>query len=247
MATPPADVGGLFSGGSITSNIGLIIFILVVFVVIAGCIIGFVVWNLKRKQWNKIIPLYKGMGTGEKPYLFATYKAKEIKIGKAGDKLWLVKGAGKYINVATESVSKNVFPHYEASDGEWHNFSFENFDKKFKEMGIKLIPQDMRVNRLGIESAIERELQKKKGLWDMIKDFIPTIIFYMVVIVCVVIVFFQFSKIVDHIGASAKMLAEATRQLMEYETRICVNNQSMQGLVPAFVGLMIPKFRRKKK
>ena len=124
----------------------------------------------KKKSWNIIIPLYKGQGQGEKPYLHGTYKAKEIKLGKAGDKLWLVKEAGKYINVATESVSKNVFPHYEAPDGEWHNFSFNSFDPVLERMGIKLIPQDMRLNRLAIESALEKELAKKKSLWDQIRQ-----------------------------------------------------------------------------
>ena len=238
----------LFSGGSVTSNIGTILFVIAILVIIFSIVLGVIIWSLMKRRWTKKIPLYKGLGENEKPYKHADHKAREVKIGRAGDKLWFVKNASKYINVATESESKNSFPHYEASDGEWHNFSLDSFDPIFKKMKIKLIPQDMRVNRLGIESAIEKELAKKKTMWDMVKDFIPHLVFYLVVVVCVVIIFFQFGKISDKLGSSALQLAEATGRLMEYETRICVNdNNGLQGLVPAFIPLMFAKFKRRRK
>ena len=95
----------------------LLIFFLAILIV---GLIGFGVYMyLNNKKLKHTIPLYKMIGG--KPMEIATYKAMDFKIGFAGDKLWYVPKAKKYIPCGTIQSAPSEYIHFERSDGEWIN------------------------------------------------------------------------------------------------------------------------------
>jgi len=221
----------IFSGTDMGAiGFGLLIF--VISILIVGMIgFGIYVW-LSRKQLKYTIPLYKMIGA--KAIKIGTYKAKDFKIGFAGDKLWYCPKAKKYIIPATIQTAPNEYPHFERSDGEWINFGLGNIDEDMKTAGVKYIHQDMRSNRIAISNLLEQRFKGKQSFWDKYGNMVAQAIFYMIVCICMVVIFYQWSTIVDKTG----FLLD---RIVGYEQLKCGNQT--QGVVPAMALLM---FRRKK-
>jgi len=99
-----ANIFAGFEWGAL--GIGLLIFFgALLFVALIGIGLYFYLMN---KQLKYTIPLYKMIGG--KPMEIATYKAKDFKIGYAGDKLWFVPKAKKIYYGGDYSVrEKQVF------------------------------------------------------------------------------------------------------------------------------------------
>ena len=174
-------------------GMGLLIFFLVILVL---GLIGFAVYmRIQKKQLKYKIPLYKMIGA--RAIKIATYKAKDFKIGFAGDKLWYCPKAKKYIIPATMQTGRNEYPHFERSDGEWINFGLGDIDDQMKLAGVKYIHQDMRSNRIAISNILEQRFKGKKSFWEKYGNFIAQAIFYLIVSVCMVIIFYQWSIIMD--------------------------------------------------
>jgi len=220
-----SDLNPFKSIGIGSIGLGLLIFFLAILVV--GLIgVGIWVW-LSRKQLKYTIPLYKMIGA--RPIKIATYKAKDFKIGFAGDKLWYVPSAKKYIIPASIQTAPNEYPHFEREDGEWINFGLGDIDADMKTAGVKYIHQDMRSNRIAISNLLEARFKGKTSFWDKYGNMIAQAIFYLIVCVCMVIIFYQWSKIVDSTG-------QLLDKIVNYENMKC---PSEQGVVPAIALLFI--------
>jgi len=211
-------------------GLGLLIFVLSLLVV---GMIGFGVYHwASKKQLKYSIPLYRMIGS--KPIRFATYKAKDFKIGLAGDKLWYIPKLRKYIIPASIQTGKDEYPHFERSDGEFINFGLGNIDEDMKQAGVKYIDQDMRSNRIAISNILEARFKGKQSFWDKYGNMIAQAIFYLIVCVCMIIIFYQWGGII-----------ESTNQLFDrivaYENM--KRGNSTVGVVPAIAMLM---FRRRK-
>jgi len=183
------DIGIGFIGNAL-------IMFLIIILIFAG--VGWLIyWRITSKQYFIKIPLYKTIGNV--PTRIALYRAKKFEIGKAGDYLWFVKGAKKFLPPATIQSAPNEFWHWEREDGEWINFSLSDLDESQKKAGIRYIHQDMRSQRIATANILEQRLINK-GFWDKYKDMIIHLIFYIVVMVCMIVIFWQWSGITEQIS-----------------------------------------------
>jgi len=209
-----------FSGG----GLGKILLIFLIGVMILGGLAYLIIWYVNKKKYWIRIPLYRSVGNV--PTRVATYKAMIFPIGKAGDRLWFVKGVKKYIAPATIQSAPNEFMHWEREDGEWINFSLGNLDEDQKKAGVKYIHQDMRSQRIATSNLLEQRLMQK-GFWEKWGVVIGYVIFFLVITVAVILNLYMMGKIVEKL---APLVDQITRGL-EIVTRQC--SPSENNIVPA--------------
>jgi len=56
----------------------------------------------------------------------------DYNISMAGDKLWYVPKAKKYIGVGSLQSAPNEYSYFEREDGEWINFEIPDIDEKIE-------------------------------------------------------------------------------------------------------------------
>ena len=111
-------------------SMGMVLLIFFLAVLIMG-LIGLGIWMyLARKQLKYTLPLYKRIGN--KVIRVAIYKAKDFKIGRAGDKLWYVPKVKKYIGCGILQTAPNEYTYFEREDGEWINIEMPDVDEQMK-------------------------------------------------------------------------------------------------------------------
>jgi len=220
----------IFSGFKFGSlGLGLLIFFGALLIVGLIGVALFMFLNNKKLKYK--IPLYKMIG-GQLMEI-SNYLAKDFKIGYAGDKLWYVPKAKKYIMAGTIQSGKNKFMHFEREDGEWINFGMGDLDQQMKLAGAKYIQSDMRAGRIAISDILEQRFKGKETFWEKYGNMITQAIFYLIVSVSMVIIFYQWGGIIDKTN-------ELLARIIAYESLKC---PAIEGVVPACVLFM---FRRKK-
>jgi len=187
---------------------------------------------LQRKQLRHIIPLYRMVGA--RPIKVGTYKAKDFAISMAGDKLWYIPKIKKYLPCGTIQTAPNEYPHFEREDGEWINFGLGDIDQQMKLAGVKYINQDMRSQRIAISEMLESRFKDKKTWWDKYGAMVTQVIFYIIVMVALVVVFYQWGGIIE--GTNALF-----DKIVAYENMKCPN---ANGVVPALAFFLIKPFRK---
>jgi len=209
---PFADVGGIGLGSFAT--ILLIFFIAVVIFALGGILIY---WKVVKKQFWIKIHVFRLIGNV--PTRVGVYSAKEVPFGMAGDKLWKVAGgmlkikAIKWLPVGKIQTAPKEFWYYIREDGEWINFQMDELNKKSKEMGIKFVQEDMRLQRLATERLLEQRLMDKT-FWEKWGNTVMLIIVFLVISVCMVVMFFQFSKLLDKFSGVATINLETSKILL---------------------------------
>lgn len=175
-------------------------FLLVIFIaVFILCLIGVLIFlYFNNKQYKYKIPLTKKVGN--RTIRVATFKAKDFKIGRAGDKLWYVRGVKKYISPATLQTAPHEFSHHEREDGEWINVEYPDVDEQMKKLKVKYVQQDMRSNRIAIADILDARFRDKKSFWEKWGNMIMQLIFYLITTMFLVIIFYQWSDIVTKIA-----------------------------------------------
>lgn len=217
-----------FSFGSL--GMGLLIFF--VSLMFLG-IIGFGIYMyIQKKQLKYSIPLLKKIGG--RVVKIDTYKAKDVKIGMAGDKLWFVPKAKKWISPATLQTGANEFTHFEREDGEWINVDYPDIDADMQKMGVKYVHQDMRSQRISIGNILEDRFKDKKSWWEKYGHLVTHVIFYFVVCIALVVIFYQWGDIIDRTNALLQNIIEIQK----------LNTPETVGVVPAFVMLLIKPFKK---
>ena len=205
---------------------------LIVCLILGG--IGWLIfWRISSKAYFIKIPLYRLVGNI--PTRVATYRARKFQIGKAGDYLWYVKGIKKFLPPATIQTAPNEYMHWEREDGEWINFSMGDLDKDQKKAGVKYIHMDMRSQRIATANILEQRLINK-GFWDKYKDMIVHLVFYLVVMICMIVIFWQWSKITTQISGLVGQLIEARKEF---------SGQGLipEGVAPTLILVLTTKFR----
>lgn len=215
---------GQFAGLNIgTIGFALLIFFLAIFVVIIfGA--GLFYW-IQKKRLKYTIPLYKKIGS--RVIRVATYKAMDYSISRAGDKLWYVPKAKKYIGVGSLQSGKSEYSYFEREDGEWINFEIPDIDTQMKIAKVKYLQQDMRSQRIAISNILDQRFANKQTWWDKYGNLVTYVIFYLVVAISMVVIFYQWSNIADKIGALFD-------RMVAYDEKKC---PSIQGVVPTFIML----------
>jgi len=223
------NLSSQFAGFSI-GKIGYALLIFFLALAVVGVIGGIVFWYMNKKRMKYKIPLYKKIGS--RVIKIAEYKAMDYSISMAGDKLWYVPKAKKYIGVGSLQSAPNEYSYFEREDGEWINFEIPDIDEKMKKAGVKYLQQDMRSQRIAISNILEQRFSDQKSWWDKYGNLVTYTIFYLVVAISMVVIFYQWSNIADKIGALFD-------RIVAYEELKCPN---IQGVVPAFAMFL---FRRK--
>ena len=101
---------------------------------------------------------------------------------------------------ATLQSAPNEFTHHEREDGEWINVEYPDVDLHMKQMGVKFVQQDMRSNRIAISDILEQRFKDQKTFWEKWGNMIMQLIFYLVVTMMMIVIFYQWSDIVDKIS-----------------------------------------------
>ena len=185
----------------------LLVLFIAIFVVCLVIVIIFLYIN-KRKYKYKI-PLTKKVGN--RTIRVKTFLAKDFPIGRAGDKLWLVKGIKKYISPATLQTAPNEFTHHEREDGEWINVEYPDVDEQMKQLKVKFVQQDMRSNRIAIADILEQRFKDQKTFWEKWGNMIMQLIFYLVVTMMMIVIFYQWSDIVTKVSGLVDKLQVTER------------------------------------
>jgi len=174
----------------------LLILFIAVFVV---CLTGVIIFlYINKRKYKYKIPLTKKVGN--RTIRVKTFLAKDFPIGRAGDKLWLVKGIKKYISPATLQTAPNEFTHHEREDGEWINVEYPDVDEQMKQLKVKFVQQDMRSNRIAIADILEQRFKDQKSFWEKWGNMIMQLIFYLVVTMMMIVIFYQWSDIVTKVA-----------------------------------------------
>jgi hypothetical protein len=228
-------------GGSLGS-LGSILLVIFIAIVILG-LIGFLFYwrSVKKSYW---INIEVSRMIGGVPMRVATYSAREIAFGMAGDKLWKVAPSGmwkfkaiKWLPVGKIQSAPKLFKYWIRLDGEWINYQDGNLDEVSKVMGVRFVQEDMRLQRLATERLLEQRLMNK-SFWEKWGTVVMTLIVFLVVAVCMVVLFYQFGKIVDKIAVNEGYQLETSKILLRvFGENFITDAQNTTGggtgLVPA--------------
>ena len=163
-------------------------------IILVGLLVGYGIYLLiEMKKYYIVIELYRRIDGQNK--LVAKLRAKNYKIGKAGDYLWYIKKLKKYIAPGELQSGPNVYKYFERADGELINFQIGDIDEQFRKAGVKYIHHDMRAQRIAISKSLSAELQSL-SFWDKYGATITFIIEILIFGVAVVIIFYQFSEVI---------------------------------------------------
>lgn len=227
-----ASVNPFSAGGVGIGAIGfglLILFGAIVIVLLFG--LGLFLW-LNNKKLKYSIPLLKKIGG--RVIKVGIFKAKDFKISSAGDKLWFVPKARKYIPCGTLQTAPNEYTHFEREDGEWINIDYPDIDANMKQAKVKYVQSDMRSQRIAISNLLEQRFKGKQSWWEKYGAMVTQVIFYLVVAVSMVIIFYQWSGITEKVG----LLFD---RIVAYEQLKCAETT---GVVPAFLPLIFLRRKR---
>ena len=221
-------------------SLGSILLIFFIAVMIVVLLAGYIYFNSQKKKYY--IKIHAFRLVGNVPTRVSIRCATEIPFGMAGDKMWRVAPNSffsrpfkiiKWLPVGKIQTGLNEYWYYIREDGEWVNFKLSDLNEVSRVMGVKFVQEDMRLQRLATERLLEQRLMDKT-FWEKWGTIIMTLIFFLVISVCMVIIFYQFSKIID------KMMPILTKQdtIMEVMIRQCgaefVNTTASnpQSLIP---------------
>lgn len=187
-------------GGSMGS-MGAIALVIVIAIVIIGLIGLLIYWrSVKKAYWIKI---HVFRLIGNTPTRVAVYDAKEVPFGMAGDKLWKVAPAGmfkfktiKWLSVGKIQTAPREFWYYIREDNEWINFALADLNGIQKQAGIRFVSEDMRLQRLATERLLEQRLMNKT-FWEKWGTTVMMVMVFLVMAICMVVIFYQFSKLLD--------------------------------------------------
>lgn len=229
------DFTGLGSkmGGYFMYFVGFLIF---------ACLFGIILWFiLSRKTYKNKIKVY-GMIGGRTGIKWMD-KGKLVPIGKAGDKLMYLKKSKRYLPPPTIQSGAYEWLYWEREDGELINIGIENLDETQKNLGIKFVDTDMRMQRLGIEKNLQFRLQKE-GFWSKYGQLIIQVAFYVIVALMIIVLFIQWRKsgaVLTDMAGSVREMAGEVSALRTGQHPTTESNGS--GLIPAFVLLITIKFK----
>jgi len=231
---PFANAGGGVGGVSLAN---ILIVVVIVFAVLG--LIGFFIYqqSQKKRYWIKI---HVFRLIGNTPTRVAIYSAQEVPFGMAGDRLWKVATgflkmkAIKWLPVGKIQTAPKEFWYYIREDGEWINFSLDDLNDIQKKAGVRFVQEDMRLQRLATERLLEQRLMNKT-FWEKWGTTVMLVMVFMVVAVCMVVIFFQFSKVIDKFAEVSATNLKSSQILLKVFGENYLNTTAsggVTGLVP---------------
>ena len=215
---------------------GVLLVVTIAFVILA--IIGFFIYwsSVKKKFWIRI---HVFRLIGNTPTRVAKYRAKEVPFGMAGDRLWkvatgfLMLKAIKWLPCGKIQTAPREFWYYIREDGEWINFSLDDLNEVSKKAGVRFVQEDMRLQRLATERLLEQRLMNKTW-WEKWGTTAMMVVVFLVIAICMVVIFYQFSKLLEKFAQVEATQLETAKILLRVFGENYLN-QSIKGgtgLVP---------------
>lgn len=212
----------------IMANVLIVIVLAVVIIVL----LGIIMWYFMTKK-SYYIKIHVFKMVGNTPTRVNILRAREVGFGLAGDKLWRVAPPGfamafkiiKWLPVGKFQAAANEFWYWIRIDGEWVNWVPTDIDEKSKEAKIKFVQEDMRLQRLATEKLLEQRLMKK-GFWEKYGLIIGYVVFFLVITIAIVIIFYQWSKVLEQGKEILSMIKPYVDQIAQGCT------QTKTGLIP---------------
>jgi hypothetical protein len=220
-------------------SIALVIAIAVVVLALGGLLIYHKI--TKKAYW---INIHVFRLIGNIPTRVAIYSAREVPFGMAGDKLWKVASSGmwklkaiKWLPVGKIQTAPREFWYFIREDQEWINFQMSDLNKISKDMGVRFVQEDMRLQRLATERLLEQRLLNK-SFWDKYGTIIMTMILFLVIAVCMVIMFYQWGKLLDKFTLIEDTQLQTAKILYKtfgdnYINQALNSTGGFEGLIPA--------------
>ena len=204
-----------FSGIKLASMSTFATILLIIFIsvlVIVG--VGFIIyWYVVKRQFYIKIHLFKKIGNTMTRFAF--YTAREVNIGYAGDKLWRVAPSGmwkfkiiKWLPTGIYQSAPNEYWYFLREDGEWINYRQKDIDRLSREANVEFVQEDMRLQRLATERLLEQR-HMEKTFWEKWGNTIMTIILFLIISVCLVIIFYQFSTVVEKLSPLVESITKS--------------------------------------
>jgi len=238
---PEIDVNSLnpFANVSVggMGKYGAIAVIIIIALVIIGAIALLIYWRTVKKRYWITIEVSRLIGGN--PMRVATYQAREVPFGMAGDKLWKVatgifKKTVKWLPVGKIQSAPRVWKYWIRQDGEWINYQDGDLDEVSKKMGVRFVQEDMRLQRLATERLLEQRLMNKT-FWEKWGTTVMMIILFLVIAICMVIIFYQFGKLLDKFSQVEGVQLETAKILYKVFGENyggSLNASGVSGLIP---------------
>jgi hypothetical protein len=186
--------------------------------------LGFGAWKLIHwLRYNKKIVLFKKVGTTIMPVFVD--KGWLCRVGIAGDTWLITKKMKKTLPRPRIQMGKNLYWYYEREDGEWINFSLQDFDEIMHKASAYYVDEDMRLQRLGIQKNLENRF-KKVTFWQQYGGMIMSLVFLLVITVCLVLIFNRMESAWSKAGEMAQAVKEMANQVATMGAR------TTSGIVP---------------
>lgn len=221
-------------------TMGLII-IWILGVLLVGLFVGIAIYfAVMYKKYNQKIVVFAKVGN--KPYRKLVTKGMFQAIGRAGDRvLILKKPKGKTLANPTLQMGRNEWWYWEGKDGEWLNVVMKNVDIDRKKINMHFVNADMRLERLALEKQIDSILSIPQKFWDKYGDKIVNLLFYLFLTICLVVLFMRLEGV-----ANALTQAVQAQKACQVQPQAANPQRPVGDIVPALVGLVIFKFKKGK-
>jgi len=186
--------------------------------VVVACFIAFGVYLLiLHLKFNKKVVLFRKVAQRIIPV--ATDKGMIQRIGIAGDTWLRTKKFKKILPRPKIEMEKNTYWYYEREDGEWINFNIEDIDRRMKEANSYFVDEDMRLQRLGIQRNLKDRFDKP-GFWDKYGVQVVMVIFFLIVTICLVVIFNKMNDLIKALPQLAKALESLANSIASQGSRM---------------------------
>ena len=172
--------------------------------VVIACFLALGVYYLIiNLKFNKKVILF--CKVAERIIPVAKDKGMVQRIGLACDTGLRTKNFKKILPRPKIEMEKNTYWFYEREDGEWINFSIEDIDKAMKTAKSYYVDEDMRLSRLGIQKNLKDRFDKP-GFWEKYGAQIMMVIFFLIVTICLIVIFNKINDLVKALPQLARAL-----------------------------------------
>ena len=156
-----------------------------------------------RLKFNKKIILFRKVAGNIIPV--ANDKGILQRVGIAGDTWLRTRKFKKILPRPKIEMDKNTYWFYEREDGEWINFNLSDIDYDMKKAKSYYVDEDMRLQRLGIQRNLKDRFDKP-SFWEKYGAQIMMVIFFLIVTICLIIIFNKMNDLIESFPKLAKAL-----------------------------------------
>lgn len=215
MATDLFEQAGIVAPNFSKLGSWLVYFLIAV---VVACLLALGVYLIILKlKFNKKIILFRKVA--ERIIPVAQDRGMIQRIGLAGDTWLRTKKFKKILPRPRIEMAKDTYWYYEREDGEWINFNLQDIDAAMKSAKSYYVDEDMRLQRLGIQRNLKDRFDKP-GFWEKYGAQIMMVIFFLIVTICLIVIFNKMNDLVKALPQLAKALESLANSIGSQQSGI---------------------------